>query len=424
MYFEIDTHVRENEELSMLKAELHKFAKEVIRPAAKELDQMPPGETAREGSPYYEVMRQMKKNGYHRIMVPEEFGGMYSGPEMFNVVFEEIAWGSLGFATALGVDIIPTAVMSLIGSPEVIDEVLRPWMEDEAGNYHGCWSVMDPDRGSDYIMSMSMPDAEKLGIKGFARADRDGDGWLINGVKSYWTSSAPCANWILTHPLIPPHHSPTDIGAAIVPTSLPGVTVSPPIDKLGTRDDPQGEIVFDNVRIPEHYMISSNAALASNMMKMVISSTSCGIASMAVGVARAAFEEALSYTQERVQGGKAIIDHQLTRYRLYKMFEKIETARYFIRSVTKHVFEEIFVKREFLQSTAHALAAQAYSKEKAFEVVTDALQLFGGAGITKDYVIEKIFRDARCGLIEDGTVEILGLEALEDMLQEETYNLD
>ncbi|MGB4616657.1 MAG: acyl-CoA dehydrogenase family protein, partial [Dethiobacteria bacterium] len=253
MYYEIDSSIRENEALVMLRNELHRFAREVIRPAARQLDQMPYRETNQEGSPYFEVMRKMKQNGYHRLLVPEEFGGSYSGPEAFNIFFEEIAWGSVGFATAIGVDMIPTAIMSLIGSPELIDEVLRPWMEDEEDKYRGCWSVMDPERGSDYIMAMSMPDPEKLGTKGCCRAEPEGDGWIINGAKSYWTSSAPCATWILTHPLIPPHESPTHVGAAIIPVDAPGVTISPPIDKLGTRDDPQGEIVFDNVRIPGHY---------------------------------------------------------------------------------------------------------------------------------------------------------------------------
>ncbi|MFZ5645851.1 MAG: acyl-CoA dehydrogenase family protein [Bacillota bacterium] len=424
MYFEIDSSVRNNEDLTLLRAELHKFARDVIRPASVKLDQMDSRKTAEKDSPYFEVMKKMKKNGYHRLLVPEEYGGLQVGPEAFNIFFEEIAWGSVGFSTAIGVDMIPTTVMSLIGSPEIIDEVLRPWMADEKDQYRGCWCVMDPERGSDYIMAMSHQNPEEIGTKGFCKAERDGDGWRINGVKSLWTSSAPCANWALTHPLIPPHESPTDMGAAIVPLNLPGVTLSPPIDKLGLRDDPQGEIVFDNVWIPDHYMVASVPLLSVQMMKMVISMTSCAIASMYVGVARSAFEEAIKYARGRVQGGKAIIDHQLTRYRLYKMFEKIETARYYTRSVTRHVWEEVFDQRTYNQSTAHALTAQAYSKDKAFEVVTDALQLFGGAGILKESLIEKIFRDARCGLIEDGTTEVLSLEAIEDLLQEEFYTLD
>lgn len=424
MYFEIDSSIRDNEELCMMKQELHRFAREVIRPAAMKLDQMSPHETYAEGSPYFEVMKKMKKMGYHRILVPEEYGGCMMGPELFNIFFEEIAWGSVGFATAIGVDMIPTSVMGLLGSPELKEEVLIPWMQDEEDEYRGCWTVMDPDRGSDYITSMTHPNPEEYGIRGFCIAKPAGNEWVINGVKSYWTSSAPCATWALVHPIIPPHRGPQDLGMAIVPLNLPGVTVSPPIDKLGTRDDPQGEIVFDNVRVPEHYMICSDSTLSRQLVKCLIANTSCAIASMFVGVARAAFEEALLYTQQRVQGGKPIIEHQLTKYRLYRMFEKIEVTRQYVRAVTRHVWERVLDLQTFDQSTAHALMAQAYSKENAFAIASDALQLFGASGIVKGMPIEKIFRDARCGMIEDGTVEVLGLTAFEDLLQDDKYIFD
>ncbi|MFZ5596433.1 MAG: acyl-CoA dehydrogenase family protein [Bacillota bacterium] len=424
MYFELDTMIRENDELTMLRNEIHKFAKEVIRPASVTLDQMNSKDTHKKDSPYFEVMKKMKKNGYHRLLVPEEYGGLNAGPEAFCIVVEELGWGSVGLATALGVDWIPTGMMSLIASPEIIEEILVPWMEDENDEYRGCWSVMDPDRGSDYIMTMSHPNPEILGTKGFCRAERDGDDWIIHGVKSLWTSSGPCANWALTHPLIPPYDDASCLGAAIIPLNTPGVSQSFPIDKLGTRDDPQGELVFDKVRIPDRYMLATAPELASTLFSSLISLTSTFIACVSVGLARAAFEEAVKYTKERVQGGKAVFDHQLTKYRLYKMFEKIETSRFYTRSVAKHVWEEVFENRTFNQSTSHALTAQAFCKEKAFEVVHDALQLFGGSGILKESLIEKLFRDARCLMIEDGTVEVLGLEAIEHAFKDEIITTD
>lgn len=424
MYFDIDSNIRDNEELTMIKNELHRFARDVIRPAAMKLDQMSPREVAAPDSPYFDVMKKIKQMGYHRMLVPEEYGGAMMSPDIFNIFFEEIAWGSVGFATAIGVDMIPTCVMGLVGSPELREEVLVPWMKDEEDNYRGCWSLTDPDRGSDNIIVMTHPNPEELGIKGFLIARPDGDEWVINGVKSYWTSSAPCANWALIHPLIPPHRGPHDMGLAVVPLTLPGVSVGPPIDKLGTRDDPQGEIVFDNVRIPEHYMICSDSYISRQLLKCIIANTSCAVASMFVGVARAAFEEAWAYCRQRVQGGKPIIEHQLTKYRLYRMYEKIEVTRQFVRAVTKHVWERVLELQTFDQSTSHALMAQAFAKENAFQIASEALQLFGASGITKEMVIEKIFRDARCGMILDGTCEILGLTAIEDLLDDDRYTLD
>jgi len=424
VYTEIDDRIRFNEEITMFKNEVHRFAKEVVRPAAWELDKMDSKDAAAKDSPYFDVMRKMKKNGYHRLFITEENGGDGAGADEFNILFEELGWGSVGFATAIGVDMLAPIAMDLIGTPEIQEEVLRPWMADEGDKYHGCWAVMDPDRGSDYVIGMTHPNPEEFGIKGFCRADRDGDDWVLNGSKSYWTSSGPVSTWVMTHPVIPPHEKFTDLGAAVLPLDLPGVTVMPPIDKLGTRDDPQGQIIFDNVRIPNHYMVAQVPALSLPLMKMIISCSSCGMASFYTGLARAAFEETLKYCYERVQGNKPLIEHQLTQYRVYKMFEKIETSRAYVRSVIRHVWREVIETREFGQSTPHALVAQAYCKDMAFAVAHECVQLHGGMGITKDMLVEKLFRDARCGLIEDGSSEILGLEAAADLLAEETYTLD
>lgn len=424
MYFEIDKLVRENKEHGMFRSELHRFAKEVLRPAAEKLDKMDAREVAQHDSPYFEVIRKMKKNGYHRVLVPEEYGGEMLGPLEFNTFCEELAWGSMGLTTACGVNSFPAICAALIGSPEAIEEVVRPFMEDEEDKYHGCWAVMDPDRGSDYITAMDDPHPEEFGMEGFFKTERDGDEWVLNGTKSYWTSSGPCANWALVHPILPPHSSPQDIGAAMVPLTLPGVTVSPPIDKLGMRDDPQGEIIFENVRIPNHYMLAQAPEFGRTLVKMLVSCTSVYMGGMFLGVARAAFEETLKYCKERIQGKKPIIDHQLTRIRLYKMFEGIETARAFLRAATKNVFEEIFQNHTYYQSTAHAFTAQAYCKNTAFQIAHDGLQLFGGAGILKEMPIEKLFRDARVGLIMDGCSEMLSLEAVADMLEEDLYSVD
>ncbi|HEY5531087.1 MAG TPA: acyl-CoA dehydrogenase family protein [Candidatus Anoxymicrobiaceae bacterium] len=424
MYFEIDSEFRDNPEVNMWKSECHRFAKEVLRPASFELDRMDAKDTSKKGNVYWEVMRKAKKNGYHRLLIPDEYGGTMVGPLEFNIWCEEMGWGSVGLATNIAEGMFPAAAASLIGTPKMIDEVVRPWMEDEGDKYDGCWSVMDPDRGSDWIMVMDDPDPESWGIEGFCMADKDGNEWVINGTKSYWTGSAPTATWVLTHPNIPPHRSPHDVGAAVFPLNLPGVTQSPPIDKVGMRDHPQGELIFDNVRIPNHYMIAQAADFGVLLAKVIICCTSCHMGGAFIGLARAAFEEALKYCKERVQGKKPIIEHQLTRYRLYNMFEKIETARAYLRAVTKNVFEEVFQNHTLNPSAAHALSAQVYCKNMAFEVCHDALQLHGGAGILKEMPIEKFFRDSRPGLIMDGTSEILSLEVVADMLEEELYTTD
>jgi len=423
MYFDIDSRFRESEELAMLREETHRFAEEVIRPAAKALDQMEPKKVAEKDSPYFDVMREMHRMGYHRVYVPKEYGGLELSPEEIHIIFEELGWGSVGFATAIGVDAIPPSVAAMVGSPELVDEVVRPWMEDTEGEYHGCWPVVEEAHGSDYIIGMSHPHPEEFGTKGFVTADPDGDGWVINGAKSYWTSSAPCANHAFLIVNLPPHNSVACIGGCVIPLTLPGVTQGAPIDKLGLRDDPQGEIAFDNVRIPAHYMLLVDPTFGRFMSKGVISQTSCGMSTMFTGLARAAFEEAVKYTRERVQGGKPLIEHESVKLRLATMFMKVETARYYTRAVSRHVWECSYKNQTYDQSTPHALLAQVYATNVAYEVAHESRQLHGANGLTKDYLIEKLYRDATSGLMEDGANEALALEAAYALLEEGRYTI-
>ncbi|MEM3505945.1 MAG: acyl-CoA dehydrogenase family protein, partial [Archaeoglobaceae archaeon] len=150
--------------------------------------------------------------------------------------------------------------------------------------------------------------------------------------------------------------------------------------------------------------------------------TSCGMGAFAVGLARAAFEEALKYAKQRIQGGVPIAKHKNVKLKLYEMFEKIETARYYVRKATEYTHRRILELGTNDASPRHARVAQIYAKKIAFEVANDALQIFGAYGLSKEFIIEKLFRDARAMQIEDGTVEVLSLEASDDVI--ENYEKD
>ncbi len=202
----------------------------------------------------------------------------------------------------------------------------------------------------------------------------------------------------------------------IVPLDADGVKKGKPVDMLGMRDDPQGELFFDNVRIPEHYVVVAPGFFYGVFLDQLLCLTSCGIAAYSVGLARAAFEEALTYAKQRIQGGKAIAEHKNIKLKLYEMFEKVETARYYVRKAMEFTYRKIVEQKSFDASPRHARAAQVYAKKVAFEVANDALQIFGAYGLSKEFIIEKLFRDARSLLIEDGTVEVLSLEAADDVI--------
>ncbi len=411
VYFDLDTL---NKEEIFLKDNVHKFAKEVIRPASIKLDKMKPEDRIAPGSPYFDVIREMKRQGYHRIHLPENLGGLGLTNIGRYIVMEELGWASLGLATAIGVDAIPFTLAAIFGSKELYEELVIPWINDNEGKYHGCWGVTEPEHGSDYLLFIR--DGEAGIGRGNVIARKEGNEWVINGQKSAWVSAAPVATHMGLHAQIEGGKSLSDGIFAIVPLNIKGVRKGMPSDMLGVRDCPQGEVFFDDVRIPDHYVIAGPSPFYSVFFDQLLCLTSVGVGAYSVGLARAAFEEALKYAKTRIQGGKLLVQHKNIKLKLYEMFEKIETARYYVRKVMNHVYERILTERAYDASPRHARAAQIYAKKIAFEVVNDALQIFGAYGLSSDFIIEKLFRDSRALLIEDGTVEVLSLDAAEDVI--------
>lgn len=410
-----------SEEDKLLKEEVHRFAREVMRPASIELDRMPAEDRIKPDSPFFKVMKEMKKLGFHKIMLPPEKGGVKMTPLQRYIIFEELGWGSLGLATALGVDIIPFTCAALFGGEEVYKELVVPWLERD--DWYGCWGVTEPQHGSDYLIVLREEKelVEKMG-RGNVIAEKDGDEWVIRGQKSGWVSSAPIATHCGLHAQVKDGRTLADGLFAIAPLNLKGVERGKPAEMLGMRDCPQGELFFDDVRIPEHYVIVAPGPFYAIFCDQLLCLTSCGLGTFAVGLARACFELALDYAKQRVQGGVSLVKHKNIKLKLYEMFEKIETARYYVRKATEYTYRKVLELRTNDASPRHARVAQIYAKKVAFEVANDALQIFGAYGLSKEYIIEKLFRDARAMLIEDGTVEVLSLEASDDII--ENYNKD
>jgi len=420
MYLEIDPVLAEDRNLSLLRQETHRFAMEVIRPAAEKLDRMSdPAQTVAPDSPYWDVLKEMKNLGYHRIFVDPEYGGLGLSAVEAHVILEELGWGSVGLTTAIGVDQVPPGVASIFGMGDVIRDIVEPFVNDSEARYHCCWGMTEPECGSDYVMVCEesfLPYVRELHC-GQTRAVPEGDSWLINGAKSGWISSAPAATHVGLHVTLPPHDCLATGAFCIVPLDQEGVTKGKPIDKLGLRDSPQGDISFDNVHIPDDYMII-RPPFYQYRIGQIICVTSCFMAAVFTGLARAAFEEALAYSRQRVQGGKPLCEHQSVKQKLYRMFERVESSRYYTRKVMEHVWSKTYVEKTFDASSRHALSAQVYGTNTAFEVAHEALQLHGGYGLTKEFLVEKLFRDARASLIMDGANDVLGIAAAYNILDE------
>lgn len=188
--------------------------------------------------------------------------------------------------------------------------------------------------------------------------------------------------------------------AMVLPLDLPGISRGKPLDKIGQRALPQGEIYFDNVRVPKRFAVALKDGYYGNFAS-AWSFAGTHMSQVFTGVARAAFEHALAYCHERRQGGARLIDHQLTRFRLGDMLRRVELARAVARRLLAYA-------RMSPRSHPYATAsAKVTVTEEAMKVTSEALQLFGGFGTSREYPIEKLFRDARVALIEDGENNVL-----------------
>jgi alkylation response protein AidB-like acyl-CoA dehydrogenase len=197
-------------------------------------------------------------------------------------------------------------------------------------------------------------------------------------------------------------------GLALIPLDLPGISRGKPLDKIGQRSLNQGEIFFEDARIPKDYMVfTPEMGIMEAMAETTLATANGGMAIVFAGLAKAAFDEAYNYAKARIQGGVPIIEHQNIRLKLFRMFTQVEAARAAARRMT------LYNAVNLPPSGAHAVACKCFSTETAFQVASEAIQILGGNGLSREYPIEKMFRDARASMIEDGVNESLALSAFQ-----------
>jgi alkylation response protein AidB-like acyl-CoA dehydrogenase len=396
-------------DVQSLKENVHRFAKDVIRPAAITLDRMPdPREVIALESPLRAVFKQAYQLGYHVAALPVEIGGLGVRGLGTHVLIEEMSWGAVDLALSLLCASFPFTAAAASGNPELYEKYVKPFIADRDGSMIGCWAITEPQHGSDVLLP-GTPQFHNPRVTGQVVARLEGDSYVINGQKAAWVSNGTIATHAALYLTTEPSQGMAGGGIAFVPLNLPGVSKGKPLNKLGQRALNQGEIYFDNVRIPRAWMLSKSDGYEVELER-TLTFANTSVATALTGLARAAYEEALDYSRQRVQGGQPICEHQLIQKRLFEMFTKVEACRALSRAVMgyNHAGQR--------PSLPHAIAAKTFCTQASFEVASDALQIFGGNGLSREYRIEKLFRDARASLIEDGTNDILSLAGARHIL--------
>jgi alkylation response protein AidB-like acyl-CoA dehydrogenase len=318
------------------------------------------------------------------------------------IATEELAWGDAGLAGAILVNNFPVMYSLLANNLE---------MATYCDGKLGCWGITEPDHGSD-MLDASGVIAAANGSYGRPNCTARivGDKVIVNGQKSAWVSGAMTAQVcaLFCHHLDDDGHTRPGV-AVIVPLDRPGVSRGRPLDKLGLRGLNQGELYFDSVEVPVSHLLAGPDEYPELAYRMLCEANP-HVACVAVGVARAALEHATEYAHRRRQGGLPIIHHQNVRARLFEMFRKVEAARALTRRVME--FNATATRPSMLASTS----AKVTATQTAFEVASEALQIFGGNGVSREYPMEKLFRDARAMLIADGNNEVLALKGAADLV--------
>ncbi|MBW2389524.1 MAG: acyl-CoA dehydrogenase family protein [Deltaproteobacteria bacterium] len=374
----------------------HKFAEEVIRPAGVELDRLAdPSDVIARDSVLWKVFERYRELDLEMIEAGDGEADPIVAARIRYLVNEELGWGDSGLAVSLGVAGFPVMFAKLSGRPELIERFASPERKEV-----GCWAVTEPNHGSDSL-AFDMPQFEDASIRPDCIATPDGDEFVIRGQKAAWVSNGTIATVATLFCTIDPSQGFKGGGVALVPLDLPGVSRGKPLDKLGQRALNQGEIFFDDVRIPAEYMVVGTDAYSA-IVEMVLATANAAMGTIFVGVARAALEHALDYSRERIQGGVAIFEHQNVKSKIFRMFSQVEAAR----SLARRVMLYNSTQPPLIH---YSIASKTFCTQTAFDVASDALQIYGGNGLSREYPIEKLLRDARASMIEDGCNDILGL---------------
>jgi len=384
---------------------MRKFGAEVMRPIGEKLDKMTePKDVIAKGSPLWDVIRTYRELGFHKRGLPKALGGMMEDMDpMSNLLInEEMGYADAGLAISFGAGGMPFAYAALFPNPK-LQEMARAYAEDTKGELVGCWAIMEPDHGSDWVLGGNDP---KRGPS--VRGVLKGDEYIVNGQKAAWVSNGTIATHAVFHLGLAPEKGMEGQGLAIIPLDLPGITKGKPLDKIGQRALNQGEIFFEEVKIHKDYMVvTPDMGIMQGMGEVILAGANGGMGITFAGLARAAYDEAFKYANERIQGGVPIIQHQNIQLKIFKMFTLVEAAR----AATRRMAMYNAVNQP--PSGAHAVACKCFSTETAFQVASEAIQIFGGNGLSREYPIEKIFRDARASMIEDGVNEMLSLAAVQ-----------
>ena len=374
------------EEQDLIKMTAKDFAAREVRPKAAEND--------REGKFPKRLVDKMGELGFMGMMVPEEYGGSGLDCVSYVIALEELC------AACASTGIIMSVNNSLVCAPILAfgsEKQKQAYLPDLAsGKKLGCFSLSEPDAGSDPASMRTI-------------ALRKSDSYVINGTKAWITNGAEADVMVLIAATDPSkgHHG---ISAFIIDMDNPGVKIAKLEHKLGIKATSTAQIYFEDCKVPKSAMIGQEGD-GFKVAMTTLDGGRIGVATQAVGIGRAAFEEAVRYSKERQAFGRTISSFQGLQFMMADMATRLEASRLL-------TLQAAVMKDKHMNYSKESAMAKLYAAETAMWVTTKAIQIHGGYGYTVDYPVERHFRDAKITEIYEGTSEIQRVVIAREILRE------
>jgi alkylation response protein AidB-like acyl-CoA dehydrogenase len=376
---------RLTDEHNYLREAVRELSEKAIAPHAAEVDQ--------ESRFPQEAHDALVQAGFHATHIPEAYEGVGADSIATAIVIEEVSRVCASSSLIPAVNKLGTMPVLLSASEELKQQVLPPVARGEA---MFSYALSEREAGSDAGAMTT-------------RAVLDGDHWVLNGTKC-WITNAGVSTYYTVMAKTDPNAGAKGISAFVVHSGDPGFEVGPKERKLGIKGSPTREIYFQNCTIPADRIIGEPGTGFATAMK-TLDHTRLTIGAQAVGIAQGAFDAALAYTKDRKQFGKSVSDFQGVQFMLADMAMKIEAARQMIYVAAARA------ERGEKDLTFISAAAKCFASDVAMEVTTDAVQLFGGAGYTQDFPVERMMRDAKITQIYEGTNQVQRLVMARQLLR-------
>ena len=362
------------EEQQMVREMTRAFVKREVKPVASRLD--------REGIYPSELVKRLSELGLMGMSVPQEFGG--SGMDLLScvVAMEEISkgWASLAVAMSVHNSLVCAPILRF-GSAAQKQKYLALLAR---GEWLGCYALTEPSAGSDAGSIQT-------------RAKRTGNDFVLNGNKIFITNGNR-ANLAIVYAVTDPARDKKGISAFIVEKNSPGFVVGKLEDKLGLRSSDTASLLFEDCRVPHENLLGAEGE-GFKIALATLDGGRIGIAAQALGIAQGCLEESVAYAQQRRQFGHAIAEFEAIQWMLADMATEIDAARLL-------AYRAAWLAEQGRRFTKEAAMAKLFASEAANRAAYKAIQIFGGYGYTKEFAVERLFRDVRITTLYEGTSEI------------------